>query len=1118
MEPTYFTCTLGQAKLLGQRSPFRTVNELINIKAANEGDTPAVGFYKPCSESTEEWRAHILTFRDVARGCEATATSLVQKLHSTAKCTVALLCPSSPEFLFTWLALMKLGHSVLLIAPQCSPSAISHLCQTCDVQDLIYDDQYKDLAQSTLSESTAKGAAFNIILHPFSGQDVSEAIGRPLANGSLPSVQAKATEIAYLHHTSGTSSGVPKPIAQSHHAAVGALPTLDGRHAATFTTTPLYHGGIADLFRAWTSNALIWLFPGKQLPITANNVGKCLEIAKQRAEKRLCPPVQYFSSVPYILQMMAGNEEGLKLLQGMEIVGVGGAALPSDVGNMLVERGVHLISRFGSAECGFLMSSHRDYGKDKAWDYLRSSSAGDFLQFEEREDNLLELVIQQGWPHMAKHNRKNGSFATADLFMPHPSIVGAWRYHSRSDSQLTLVTGKKFDPAPLEDAIKASSTVIEDVLIFGNGKPYAGALLFRTKQASSLSEDEFVDSIVPVIEKLNKESQSHAKISRAMLIPMKYEEKPLQKSSKGTTIRTQAEKKYSEQINAAYNGEPSACNSDIADAEIPQAIREIVLSVVGSGDTTHLSYDTDLFSYGADSVACMQIRQRLSRLIPGAAALPVSVVEDCGTIDRLSTFIIRLRSGAELEEQDDQIKLMSDLVDKYRVEDPEPCSAPSSPSVTQRPPGLRVLLTGPTGSLGSHLLHQLLNDARVGHIYLLVRGASTDASLGRVTKALTSRGLDIPSNLSCKTTILPCKLSEPNLGLSCSDYETLSNEVDIIFHLAWSVNFLISLRTIANTQLSGLRNLLNLALARPPHSDSRRAPARFVFCSSVAAVSNFTSPSADHTSSTTVPEQFVAAPNISGPTGYARSKWVGEAICSAAHEITRLKGHISIARVGQLSGATDTGAWSSSEAYPLLLSSAKDTGVLPDLKDEVLNWLPVDVAARAFLELAFVDSHFQTPPPTDQINGPTIPVHHVLNPNMAVRWSDLLSWLSRHSQSRFTVVSAAEWLEKLTALQADEATKHHPALRLLEFWRNAYGAASSGKNDAVGAVDVAGGAVDGAGAAGDKAVENEERKHEDALQYNMTETFRAMPVLRDVEDCMDEAYVLKLWEWVQREL
>ena len=457
MEPTYFTCTLGQASLLGQRKPVQTVNELFDSKADEEGDTPAVGFYEPRSKSSQQWKTHILTFRDIQRGSEVVAATIAQKLHSSAGETVALLCPSSPEFLFTWLALMKLGHPVLLIAPQCSPSAISHLCKTCFIRDLIYDGLYENLARDASSECANGDAGFNLVLLPLVGQGVLQAIDKSSESCSSPSAKADANDIAYLHHTSGTSSGVPKPIPQTHRAAVGVLPILDGRQAATFTTTPLYHGGIADLFRAWTSNALIWLFPGKELPITAVNVCRCLDIAMELAQRGSCPTVRYFSSVPYILQMMGTHEEGLKHLKGMDIVGVGGAALPSEVGNMLVEQGVHLISRFGSAECGFLMSSHREYSKDKEWEYLRSASSGEFLQFEAREDGLSELVVHQGWPHLAKRNREDGSYATSDLFMPHPSIPDAWRYHSRSDSQLTLITGKKFDPAPLEDAIKASS-------------------------------------------------------------------------------------------------------------------------------------------------------------------------------------------------------------------------------------------------------------------------------------------------------------------------------------------------------------------------------------------------------------------------------------------------------------------------------------------------------------------------------------------------------------------------------------------------------------------------------------------------------------------------------------
>ena len=210
------------------------------------------------------------------------------------------------------------------------------------------------------------------------------------------------SDVAYLHHTSGTSTGLPKPIPQTHHGALGVLPTLDGTGQATFTTTPLYHGGVADLFRAWTSNALIWLFPGKELPITASNTLKCLDAAGEISKTRSLAPVSYFSSVPYVLQMMAADSHGLQLLQKMSLVGVGGAALPAEVGTQLVDQGVNLLSRFGSAECGFILSSTRKFNEDQDWQYVRMDEDEGCLEFEDHGDGLHELVVKS-W--LASHGQ-----------------------------------------------------------------------------------------------------------------------------------------------------------------------------------------------------------------------------------------------------------------------------------------------------------------------------------------------------------------------------------------------------------------------------------------------------------------------------------------------------------------------------------------------------------------------------------------------------------------------------------------------------------------------------------------------------------------------------------------
>lgn len=406
MQTNYFVCTLGQAATLNrQANPYTTIPQFVSWQAEHHPGLAAVGFPIPNAQQ-EEWSYRVLTFADVDQGTAVVAQRLLQSLGRAAKGpeTVALLCHSSPEFLFVWLALMKLGYSVLLIAPQCQPAAILHLYKSCEASAFFYDVAHAERADQTSAlakEEHVTGFASHLL--PLQDrEDIYEVI-REAVQSSFKAPKLGETAIAYLHHTSGTSSGLPKPIAQSHRAGLGVLPRLPTTPVkATFTTTPLYHGGIADLFRAWTSNALIWLFPGKDVPITARNICSSLTAAATCAITDGSPEVKYFSSVPYVLQMMETDEKGLAMLQSMDIVGVGGAALPTEVGNRLATNGVNLISRFGSAECGFIMSSYRDFSSDNDWQYLRNYNPGKLLTFEPREDSLAELVIKPGWPHMVR--------------------------------------------------------------------------------------------------------------------------------------------------------------------------------------------------------------------------------------------------------------------------------------------------------------------------------------------------------------------------------------------------------------------------------------------------------------------------------------------------------------------------------------------------------------------------------------------------------------------------------------------------------------------------------------------------------------------------------------------
>lgn len=870
-----------------------------------------------------------------------------------------------------------------------------------------------------------------------------------------------------MFHTSGTSSGLPKPIPQTHHAAVGVLPHLPGGGKyATLSTTPLYHGGIADCLRAWASGATIHLFPGTQ-PITTANVHRAIDRANAYLQNAC--PVRYFTCVPYILQMLVAEVptpseriSGVSLLQQMDLVGVGGAALPETVGDDLVSNDVKLVSRFGSAECGFLLSSYRNYTQDRDWSYLRAdpSLQPEYYEFEaqphpegETGPQLFEFIVKPEWPHLSKTNRPDGSFATADLFERHPSIPNAWRHHSRADAQITLLNGKKFDPAPEEGELLSSTAgrrALGEAMIFGTGREAPGLLLIPRWTGNFVSDEDIIDDVWPTIEKMNSATQNHARIGRGSIVVVRNptgEGVALPKSSKGTILRSQAEKLFASEIEAAYSegslAEPAQIK--VPDSQVLDRIKALFENVLGRP----ISSTGDLFAQGVDSIACSQVRKSISRTFFAGSdvTLPLNIIYDQGTISQLSSYVIRCRNsevavvsaGAHDDDASEQ-QLMLDLAEKYRhpIQSPNGSFDHSKERV--------VILTGATGFLGTHILALLLQDPNVSKIFCLVRANHPNDAAQRVSESLKSRGLlisDDPDIQDSRLVCLPCSLAEPRLGLSEADWNQLTSQATILIHTAWSVNFSLKLRSFED-QLAGLRNLLDLRNA------TKNSAARLVFISSTAAVAS------SGLGTRAIRESLSSEPEDSSPLGYSRSKWVAESICASARvggsssataatsDSTVRREEISpimIIRVGQLCG-NKQGVWNMTEAWPTLLSSAKLTGCLPDFSDEVLDWLPVDLAARAVLELS--SATIGKGQSTRAWKYHKTPVFHVLNAHQEPSWSDLCRWVGRDTGKEVNELGAAStgqeiqvvnpdsWLRSLETLLEDH---EHPARALLHLWK-----------------------------------------------------------------------------------
>jgi thioester reductase-like protein len=816
---------------------------------------------------------------------------------------------------------------------------------------------------------------------------------------------------------------------------------------------------------------MIWFFPEGVAPITGTNLVSAVTFAHQQSTV----PVKYFTSVPYILQMLAEKKEGMRLLQSMDLVGVGGAALPSAAGDKLVQAGVNLLSRMGSAECGFLMSSHRDYPHDKEWQYLRPVDMPGLLSFEPRDGGLSELIVKPNWPFKIKTNCEDGSYATADLFEPHTSIQNAWRYHSRADAQIALANGKKFDPSPMEASILASTSALRDVLIFGAGRDYPGILLFPAEKDSS--ENDVVASVWPIIESMNSSTQSHARLSKSMLVVVSLGdgERPLEKSSKGTILRRQAEEKYSRNIESAYDTSSSSLgvSEPVSNDQLPSVVQDCFARILGRD----IDPNRDLYEQGVDSISCIKIRKLVesSCLPEQQRPLPLNIIYDQGTVNALCAHLSSLRSGIhESDGQQDtaELKRMEELAKKYS----------DFQDVHVRPRKKKVdvvVLTGATGLLGAHLLHLLRYDNNTTKVYCLLRAKTPEEANQRVHNALITRELpgldDVSSKKNCEIIALPCDFSRKDLGLSEEYQSHLQEEATAFIHAAWTVNFTLRLGSFEN-QVAGTRYLIDMALG---------AGADLAFISSIAAVSS--------SSASNVPETLSNDPAEASPLGYSQSKWVTEKVCSSANEWVQssLSGEnerpsVSIVRIGQLC-SNQMGVWNTSEAYPLMLSTASITGCLPDLPQETLNWLPVELAAQAVLDL----SRIAEPNGTDRKRITQTPVYHVFNPHDTPTWRDLLQWIKeKNEKPKFDVVSPMDWVIRLEEAVTTKAS-NHPSQALLSMWKGRYYSESKDKS--------------GKGPSPAASVFGIERSKE------------ASATMRDVSPVEPER-VSKIWRWVHRNI
>lgn len=97
-----------------------------------------------------------------------------------------------------------------------------------------------------------------------------------------------------------------------------------------------------------------------------------------------------------------------------------------------------------------------------------------------------------------------------------------------------------------------------------------------------------------------------------------------------------------------------------------------------------------------------------------------------------------------------------------------------------------VLLLGANGFIGMHILRELLDDARIGRVYALVRGNGKTSGPERLARQVRKFRLSLPDD--DKLTVFEATFTEPSMGLPADRYAELCTEVDAVVDATGATN------------------------------------------------------------------------------------------------------------------------------------------------------------------------------------------------------------------------------------------------------------------------------------------------------------------------------------------
>ncbi|PYH92915.1 acetyl-CoA synthetase-like protein [Aspergillus ellipticus CBS 707.79] len=972
----------------------------IQARPSGPHDVITHGQFKTAVDGCAQWMEESVLAGDRGKGTAFTDVA-----------PVALLMDSDVGLLIHQFALLKIGVPALILSARLSSAAILHLIETTSATALLASERLSKPIQPTL---TTQGVSLHTA-QPYSHFLPPQHECTTQQNGPYPT---SLDSNILLLHSSGTT-GLPKPIPMTHRQLVFAVSSHNfdtecEAQGPNISTLPIFHGY------------------GLLAPLISLSVGKttCLpspaEVPNAASITNLIRTTNAASlmTVPFLLDDLAAlpNDEGIKALSTLDFVGTGGAALSADVGDRLTAGGVKIVNFYGTTETGPLTPSFVPKGTYD-WRYfrLRTDMRYEITELESRlGQRRFRLTV---WPFGATEGIEVADQLIRNENHPETDFAAV----GRDDDVIVLATGEKVNPVVLETML-GDCGLVKGAVAFGENRFEIGVIVEVAE--SGLGVEGVKNAIWPVIVEVGEKMDAFAKVSSRDSIIVAPAGVVLPRTDKGSIARKEAYALFAAEIAEVYERLDGGSLEE-------ESVEEMKSRGLGYGIKgliqRHLQWPfqpdewtekDNLFELGMNSLQAVTLH-RLLLAAARALDLPTALPRDFITRNPSVAQLVQALTGpAPSQNGHHPWEEVDRLVTEYTF---ELGPTPPQPAV--------VLLTGSSGSLGSHCLAQLARSPEVSQIICLLRTSKTSppATLTSHRAHLATKQLHLTDIEWSKVSLITIDPSAPALGLPQDQYTTLQNQVTHILHTAWPMTFKPSLSSLTS-QFKFLHNLLHLATAQNLLTPRRR----FIFISSIAAIAQrgLTPEYAGQSISET---SFPTAQTTMG-IGYADAKIVCEKILEKFAATYPSALEISIIRCGQIAGSRSHGVWSVMEQVPMLLRSGVSLGVLPQIHG-TLSWLPVDTASTIITEILFC------PPSISPNNTPPPLFIHLENP-IRQPWSDILDTFSTHLNLPTPRIPFDEWIDRVVhaaETEGDMKGRKYPVCKLEDFYRGLFLPVASGE-------------------------------------------------------------------------